>query len=140
MIVATGAITAMLAGCGNGSSSGSGTSSTTSTTSTTVGEIRPPVVITPAMSLEADDEPIPTIRVGDTIAFAMGTIAEGEEIVAVSGDPNLFLVTSKGTNNGTVVINAGGRARAAGRVDVELHRFRGTADTPLGTFRLIIAI
>lgn len=126
--------------CGSGTHrSDSTTTTSTASGPTSTSAVLPPVIVTPSMAMTTGTEAVPPIAVGRTVAFAMGTIAEGEDIVAISSDPTIFLVTSKGTNNGTVIINAGGRAMGEGSVDVSIHRMRGTTDTPLGTYRLVIS-
>ena len=78
------------------------------------------------------------IKVGDTVVFSVGAVAKGSTITAVSSNPSVFEVTSKGTNDGTVALNAGGKAIAAGTAKVTLTTSGSGAETSNGTYTLVI--
>lgn len=131
-----------LAGCSDDKKSSATTTTTaapaTTTTTALGGNVLPPIIITPNMAQEGGNTPIPAIKVGDTVVFSMGAIQQGVNVTAVSPNPSVFLVTSKGTNNGTVTVNAGGKAVAAGTVDVTVGATGAGVENFLGTYRLVI--
>lgn len=99
----------------------------------------PPIMITPQMADGASNmQPVPAIKVGDTVVFSVGAVAKGSTITAVSSNPSVFEVTSKGTNDGTVALNAGGKAIAAGTAKVTLTTSGSGAETSNGTYTLVI--
>ena len=88
---------------------------------------------------EGGTQPVPPIKVGDTVVFNMGTIAKGVTIsIAPNSNPSVFEVTSKGSNDGTVSMNAGGKAIAAGTTQVSLGAGGAGVENFLGTYTLII--
>jgi hypothetical protein len=145
-IAAVGIVGLTVAGC---SSSKKDSSSTTTTaaakaTSSTVGNVLPPIIITPEMA-DANNggtAKVPPIKVGDTVVFNMGAPEKGTTIsIGNVTDPKVFQVTSTGTNNGTVATNAGGKAIGVGttKVDLGASGIAGHTDGNfLGTFTLVI--
>ncbi len=114
---------------------------TAKSTSSTVGNVLPPIIITPQMvnANEGGTQPVPSIKVGDTVVFNMGTIEKGVTIsIAPNTNPSVFEVTSKGTNDGTVSMNAGGKAIAAGTTQVSLGAGGAGVENFLGTYTLVI--
>ena len=127
-----------LAGCSSDSNDSSSTT-TTAKSSSTVGNVLPPIMITPQMADGASNmQPVPAIKVGDTVVFSVGAVAKGSTITAVSSNPSVFEVASKGTNDGTVALNAGGKAIAAGTAKVTLTTSGSGAETSNGTYTLVI--
>lgn len=127
-----------LAGCSSDSNDSSSTT-TTAKSSSTVGNVLPPIMITPQMADGASNmQPVPAIKVGDTVVFSVGAVAKGSTITALSSNPSVFEVTSKGTNDGTVALNAGGKAIAAGTAKVTLTTSGSGAETSNGTYTLVI--
>jgi hypothetical protein len=113
---------------------------TAPSTSSTVGNVLPPIILTANM-VDADNggnEKVPPIKVGDTVVFNVGTINQGTTVTAISANPAVFEVTSKGTNDGTVSYNPGGKALAAGTVKVSLGATGNGMENFLGTFTLVI--
>ena len=136
-----------VAGCSSDKkdSSSSTTAAPTTTTakssSSTVGNVLPPIIITPQMvnANEGGTQPVPPIKVGDTVVFNMGTIEKGVTVsIARNTNPSAFEVTSKGTNDGTVSMNAGGKALAAGTTQVDLGATGAGVENFLGTYTLVI--
>lgn len=110
-------------------------------TSSTVGNVLPPIIITPQMANanQGGTQPVPTIKVGDTVVFNMGTITKGVTVsIAPNTNPSVFEVTSKGSNDGTVSMNAGGKAIAAGTTQVSLGAGGAGVENFLGTYTLVI--
>jgi hypothetical protein len=102
--------------------------------------VLPPIILTANM-VDADNggnEKVPPIKVGDSVVFNVGTINQGTTITAISANPAVFEVTSKGTNDGTVSYNPGGKALAAGTVKVSLGATGNGMENFLGTFTLVI--
>lgn len=132
----------VIAGCSSDSKDSSSTTTTakaSSTSSSVVGNVLPPIIITPQMADGATGmQPVPAIKVGDTVVFSVGAVAKGSTITAVSSSPSVFEVTSKGTNDGTVALNAGGKAIAPGTAKVSLTTSGSGAETSNGTFTLVI--
>ncbi len=135
-----------VAGCSSDKKSASSdttaapTTTAKASTSSTVGNVLPPIILTANM-VDADNggnEKVPAIKVGDTVVFNMGTINQGTTITAVSANPSVFEVTSKGTNDGTVSNNPGGKALAPGTVKVSLGATGNGMENFLGTFTLVI--
>lgn len=117
------------------------TTTAKASTSSTVGNVLPPIIITPQMANanEGGTQPVPPIKVGDTVVFNMGTIAKGVTIsIAPNTNPSVFEVTSKGSNDGTVSMNAGGKAIAAGTTQVSLGAGGAGVENFLGTYTLVI--
>jgi hypothetical protein len=117
---------------------------TAPSTSSTVGNVLPPIILTANM-VDADNggnEKVPPIKVGDTVVFNVGTINQGTTITAISANPAVFEVTSKGTNDGTVATNAGGKAIGVGTTKVSLESTFAMPGGPgsnfLGTFTLVV--
>ena len=110
-------------------------------TTSTVGNVLPPIIITPNMA-DANNGgtvKVPPIKVGDTVVFNMGTIEKGVTVsIARNTNPSAFEVTSKGTNDGTVSMNAGGKAIAAGTTQVDLGASGAGVENFLGTYTLVI--
>ncbi len=126
--------------CSSSSSSTSSTTSSTTTTSatTTTGAVLPPVEITPDMAKEGGNQPIPPIKVGQKVVFNMGAISVGGNvIIAQNSNPAVFKVDSEGSNNGTVTMNAGGTAIAAGTSVVQVGTTK-PIENFIGTFTLVI--
>jgi hypothetical protein len=95
-----------------------------STTATSeVGNVLPPVVLTP-------EQTSTTVKPGTTVTFDMGEPGEGS-FVATSSDPAVFEVTSEGKVEGTFTTNAGGVAKAKGTAEVTVQ-FKGSTNG-LGT-------
>jgi len=116
------------------------TTTAKASTSSTVGNVLPPIILTANM-VDADNggnEIVPPIKVGDTVVFNVGTINQGTTVTAISANPAVFEVTSKGTNDGTVSYNPGGKALAAGTVKVSLGATGNGMENFLGTFTLVI--
>lgn len=110
-------------------------------TSSTVGNVLPPIIITPNMAdaNTGGTVQVPPIKVGDTVVFNMGTIQKGVTIaIASNTNPSVFEVTSKGSNDGTVSMNAGGKAIAAGTTQVSLGAGGAGVENFLGTYTLVI--
>lgn len=139
--------TLVFAGCSSDKKDSSSTTTAAPTTtakastSSTVGNVLPPIIITPDMA-DANNggtQKVPPIKVGDTVVFNMGPIQQGLTIsIARNTNPSVFEVTSKGTNNGTVAYNAGGKAIAAGTTQVDLGATGNGVENFLGTFTLVI--
>ncbi len=139
--------TLVLAGCSSDKKDSSSTTTAAPTTtakastSSTVGNVLPPIIITPDM-VDANNggtQKVPPIKVGDTVVFNMGPIQQGLTIsIARNTNPSVFEVTSKGTNNGTVAYNAGGKAIAAGTTQVDLGATGNGVENFLGTYTLVI--
>ena len=136
-----------LAGCSSDEKDSSSTTTAAPTTtaakatSSTVGNVLPPIIITPQMvnANEGGTQPVPPIKVGDTVVFNMGTIEKGVTIsIAPNSNPSVFEVTSKGSNDGTVSMNAGGKAIAAGTTQVSLGAGGAGVENLLGTYTLVI--
>lgn len=117
------------------------TTTTAKSSSSTVGNVLPPIIITPDMA-DANNGgtvKVPPIKVGDTVVFNMGTIQKGVTVsIARNTNPSVFEVTSKGTNDGTVSYNAGGKALAAGTTQVDLGATGAGVENFLGTYTLVI--
>ena len=131
----------VIAGCSSDSKDSSSTTTTakSSTSSSVIGNVLPPIMITPQMADGASNmQPVPAIKVGDTVVFSVGAVAKGSTITAVSSNPSVFEVTSKGTNDGTVALNAGGKALTAGTAKVTLTTSGGGTETSNGTYTLVI--
>ena len=122
------------------SSTTAGPTTTAKSTASTTGNVLPPIILTPQMinANEGGTQPVPAIKVGDTVVFNMGTPSKGTTITAVSANPSIFEVTSKGTNDGTVAMNAGGKALAPGTVTVTLGTTGNGVENFDGTFTLVI--
>jgi len=116
------------------------TTTTAKSSSSTVGNVLPPIILTPQMvnANEGGTQPVPAIKVGDTVVFNFGTPEKGTTITAVSSNPSIFEVTSKGTNDGTVAYNAGGKALAPGTVTVTTGTTGNGVENFDGTFTLVI--
>lgn len=136
----------VLAGCGSDKKDSSptttaGPTTTAKSTSSTVGNVLPPIIILPDM-VDANNggtAKVPPIKVGDTVVFNMGPIQPGLTIsIARNTNPSVFEVTSKGTNNGTMATNAGGKAIAAGTTQVDLGATGNGVENFLGTYTLVI--
>ncbi len=130
-----------VAGCSSDKEDSTSTTTTAKSTSSTVGNVLPPIIITPQMvnANEGGTQPVPPIKVGDTVVFNMGTIEKGVTIsIAPNTNPSVFEVTSKGTNDGTVSMNAGGKAIAAGTTQVSLGAGGAGVENFLGTYTLVI--
>lgn len=131
-----------LAGCGSDKKDDAATTTTAAAnnTSSTVGNVLPPITLTGNMinANEGGTTAVPPIKVGDTVVFNMGTVEKGVTTTALSGDPALFQVTSQGSNNGTVSMNAGGKALAPGTVKVTLSSVGPNFENFDGTFTLVI--
>lgn len=134
-----------LAGCSSDKkdSSSSTTAAPTTTapsTSSTVGNVLPPIILTPQMvnANEGGTQPVPPIKVGDTVVFNFGTPEKGTTITAMSDSPTIFEITSKGTNDGTVAYNAGGKALAPGTAKVTVGTTGNGIENFDGTFTLVI--
>lgn len=134
-----------VAGCSSDKKDSSSTTTAAPTTtakssSSTVGNVLPPIILTANMvnANNGGNEKVPAIKVGDTVVFNMGTITQGTTITAMSANPSIFEATSKGTNDGTVSYNAGGKALAAGTVEVSLGATGNGMENFLGTFTLVI--
>ncbi len=134
-----------VAGCSSDKkdSSSSTTAAPTTTaksSSSTVGNVLPPIILTPQMvnANEGGTQPVPPIKVGDTVVFNFGTPEKGTTITAMSSNPSIFEVTSKGTNDGTVAYNAGGKALAPGTVTVTTGTTGNGVENFDGTFTLVI--
>ena len=143
-IAALGVAGLALAGCGSDKKDDASSTTTTaaesSTTSSVIGNVLPPIIITPDMADpdEGGTVAVPAIKVGDTVVFNLGTPEKGTTITAMSSNPSIFEVTSKGTNDGTVAYNAGGKALAAGTVKVDLGTTGNDVENFDGTFTLVI--
>jgi hypothetical protein len=130
-----------VAGCSSDKEDSASTTTTAKSTSSTLGNVLPPIIITPQMvnANEGGTQPVPPIKVGDTVVFNMGTIEKGVTIsIAPNTNPSVFEVTSKGTNDGTVSMNAGGKAIAAGTTQVSLGAGGAGVENFLGTYTLVI--
>ena len=135
----------LMIGCSNDSSSKNASGATTTTaasasasTAATVGNALPPIVITPQMAKEGGTTPVPTIHVGDSVVFNMGTLpVGGNMIIATNSNPSAFKVTGEGSNNGTVAMNAGGTALAVGTATVSLGSTK-PMENFAGTYVLVI--
>jgi hypothetical protein len=116
------------------------TTTAKASTSSTVGNVLPPIIITPQMANanEGGTQPVPPIKVGNTVVFNFGTPEKGTTITAMSDSPTIFEVTSKGTNDGTVANNAGGKALAPGTAKVTVGSTGNGFENFLGTFTLVI--
>jgi len=86
---------------------------------------------------EGGTQAVPPIKVGDTVVFNFGAPAKGSTIVAQSNNSSIFQVTSQGTNDGTVAMNAGGKAIAPGTANVVVGS-GPPAENFLGTFTLVV--
>ena len=146
-IAAAGIVGLAVAGCSSSKKESSSTTTAAPTTtaakatSSTVGNMLPPIIITPQMANanEGGTQPVPPIKVGDTVVFNMGTIQKGVTIsIAPNTNPSVFEVTSKGSNDGTVSMNAGGKAIAAGTTQVSLGAGGAGVENFLGTYTLVI--
>ncbi|MEI6250931.1 MAG: hypothetical protein WCP54_07220 [Actinomycetes bacterium] len=135
-----------VAGCSSDNKDSASTTTTAkaSTTtmkpsSSTVGNVLPPIILTPQMvnANEGGTQAVPPIKVGDTVVFNFGAPAKGSTIVAKSSDATVFQVTSDGTNDGTVAMNAGGKAIAPGTAKVVVGS-GPPSENFLGTFTLVI--
>jgi len=113
---------------------------TAPSTSSTVGNVLPPIILTPQMvnANEGGTQPVPPIKVGDTVVFNFGTPEKGTTITAMSDSPTIFEITSKGTNDGTVAYNAGGKALAPGTAKVTVGTTGNGIENFDGTFTLVI--
>jgi len=135
-----------VAGCSSDKKDSSSTTTAAPTTtakastSSTVGNVLPPIILTPQMvnANEGGTQPVPPIKVGDTVVFNFGAPAKGTTITAMSSNPSIFEVTSKGTNDGTVAYNAGGKAIAPGTVTVQVGTTGNGVENFDGTFTLVI--
>ncbi|CAB4343808.1 MAG: hypothetical protein F2947_05375 [Actinobacteria bacterium] len=136
-----------VAGCSSSKKESSSTTTAAPTTtaakatSSTVGNVLPPIIITPQMAdaNTGGTVKVPPIKVGDTVVFNMGTIQKGVTIsIAPNTNPSVFEVTSKGSNDGTVSMNAGGKAIAAGTTQVSLGAGGAGVENFLGTYTLVI--
>ena len=131
-----------VAGCSSSKKeSSSTTTAAAKATSSTVGNVLPPIIITPQMAdaNTGGTVKVPPIKVGDTVVFNMGTIQKGVTIsIAPNTNPSVFEVTSKGSNDGTVSMNAGGKAIAAGTTQVSLGAGGAGVENFLGTYTLVI--
>jgi hypothetical protein len=134
-----------VAGCSSDKKDSSSTTTAAPTTtakssSSTVGNVLPPIILTPQMvnANEGGTQPVPPIKVGDTVVFNFGTPEKGTTITAMSDNPSVFEVTSKGTNDGTVAYNAGGKALAPGTAKVTVGTTGNGVENFDGTFTLVI--
>lgn len=110
--VAIFALTVFLGSCSSSDNKSS------STTSSVVGNVLPPVVLSPTNTSA-------TVKVGTVVTFNMGEPQGGGKFVAVSETPSVFKVTSEGRVEGGVTYNAGGEAVAKGKTTVSVS-FRGS--------------
>ena len=138
-IAAIGIVGLAVAGCSSSKKESSPTTTAAKTTSSTVGNVLPPIILTPQMvnKNEGGTQAVPPIKVGDTVVFNFGAPAKGSTIVAQSNNSSIFQVTSQGTNDGTVAMNAGGKAIAPGTASVVVGS-GPPAENFLGTFTLVI--
>ncbi len=148
-IAAVGVVGLAVAGCSSSKKDSSSTttaapSTTAKATSSTVGNVLPPIIITPEMA-DANNggtAKVPPIKVGDTVVFNMGAPAKGATIsIGNVTDPKVFQVTSAGTNDGTVATNPGGKAIGVGttKVDLGASGIAGHTDGNfLGTYTLVV--
>lgn len=146
-IAALGVVGLAIGGCSSSKKESSSTTTAAPTTtaakatSSTVGNVLPPIIITPNMA-DANNGgtvKVPPIKVGDTVVFNMGTIQKGVTLsIAPNSNPSVFEVTSKGSNDGTVSMNAGGKAIAAGSTQVSLGASGAGVENFLGTYTLVI--
>ena len=146
-IAALGVVGLAIAGCSSSTKDSSSTTTAAPTTtaakatSSTVGNVLPPIIITPQMA-DANNGgtvKVPPIKVGDTVVFNMGTIQKGVTLsIAPNSNPSVFEVTSKGSNDGTVSMNAGGKAIGAGSTQVSLGASGAGVENFLGTYTLVI--
>ena len=131
-----------IAGCSSDKSDSSSTTTTakSSTSSSVIGNVLPPIILTPQMvnANEGGTQAVPPIKVGDTVVFNFGAPPKGSTITAVSSSPSIFEVTSAGTNDGTVALNAGGKAIAPGTATVKLSTSGNGVNNFDGTFTLVI--
>jgi hypothetical protein len=129
-----------VAGCSSDKEDSASTTTTAKSTSSTVGNVLPPIILTPQMvnANEGGTQPVPPIKVGDTVVFNFGTPEKGTTITAMSDSPTIFEVTSKGTNDGTVAYNAGGKALAPGTAKVTVGTTGNGIENFDGTFTLVI--
>ena len=134
-----------VAGCSSDEKDSSSTTTVAPTTtakssSSTVGNVLPPIILTPQMvnANEGGTQPVPPIKVGDTVVFNFGTPEKGTTITAMSDNSSVFEVTSKGTNDGTVAYNAGGKALAPGTAKVTVGTTGNGIENFDGTFTLVI--
>lgn len=129
-----------VAGCSSDKEDSTSTTTTAKSTSSTVGNVLPPIILTPQMvnANEGGTQPVPPIKVGDTVVFNFGTPEKGTTITAMSDSPTVFEVTSKGTNDGTVAYNAGGKALAPGTAKVTVGTTGNGIENFDGTFTLVI--
>jgi hypothetical protein len=129
-----------VAGCSSDKEDSTSTTTTAKSTSSTVGNVLPPIILTPQMvnANEGGTQPVPPIKVGDTVVFNFGTPEKGTTITAMSDSPTIFEVTSKGTNDGTVAYNAGGKALAPGTAKVTVGTTGNGIENFDGTFTLVI--
>ena len=107
--------------CSSDDSASDATTTTTAkaTTSSVVGNVLPPVVLSP-------EKTSATVKPGTTVTFDMGDPGEGR-FVATSDDDKVFLVTGEGKVEGTATMNAGGKAVAAGTAKVTVQ-FMGSTN------------
>ena len=129
-----------VAGCSSDKEDSASTTTTAKSTSSTVGNVLPPIILTPQMvnANEGGTQPVPPIKVGDTVVFNFGTPEKGTTITAMSDSPTIFEVTSKGTNDGTIAYNAGGKALAPGTAKVTVGTTGNGIENFDGTFTLVI--
>jgi len=134
-----------LAGCSSDKKDSSSSTTAAPTTTaksspSTVGNVLPPIILTPQMvnANEGGTQPVPPIKVGDTVVFNFGTPEKGTTITAMSDSPTIFEITSKGTNDGTVAYNAGGKALAPGTAKVTVGTTGNGIENFDGTFTLVI--
>jgi len=109
----------VVAGCGGDDKKESSTTTTTeerivvtTTTAGAVGNVLPPVVLTP-------QETTANVAVGTIVTFNMGDPGQGK-FVATSNDPAVFAVESDGETRGTATFNAAGKAVAPGITSVSV--------------------
>ena len=131
-----------IAGCSSDKSDSSSTTTTakSSTSSSVIGNVLPPIILTPQMvnANEGGTQAVPPSKVGDTVVFNLGAPPQGSTITAVSSSPSILEVTSAGPNDGTVALNAGGKAIAPGTATVKVSTSGNGVNNFDGTFTLVI--
>ena len=108
------------AACSSDDSASDATTTTAkATTSSVVGNVLPPVILSP-------EKTSATVKPGTTVTFDMGDPGQGR-FVATSDNDKVFVVTGEGKVDGSATFNAGGKAVSAGTAQVTVQ-FMGSTN------------